>query len=151
METLKYKHVISRMRCSPTLVLSIYAISLPLSVYGAARSLKERATAMSTSSLHCWQEEEFTILALCAQCTPFQMKSWPPCHLTGFIEQINCSKSNKLEQKSCRSLRQEEKLFWKFEGVMMTLTVVFILLVIARQRGLDRLASEKVRRQIESI
>lgn len=45
----------------------------------------------------------------------------------------------------------EEHLFWKFEAAMLGLAVVFALLVIGRQRSLDRQASEKVRRQIESI
>lgn len=45
----------------------------------------------------------------------------------------------------------EEHLFWKFEAAMLAMTVVFAVLVVIRQRWLDRLASEKVRRQIESI
>nr|ACI66697.1 JTB precursor [Salmo salar] len=78
-------------------------------------------------------------------------KSWAPCARTGFIEKINCAKSNKVEYKSCRSSRMDESLFWRFEGIMMCLTVVLVLVVIARQRTLDHLASEKVRRQIPSI
>lgn len=45
----------------------------------------------------------------------------------------------------------EEHRFWKFEGTMLALTLLFGVLVVARQRWLDRLVSEKVRRQIESI
>ncbi|MEQ2161785.1 hypothetical protein GOODEAATRI_013066, partial [Goodea atripinnis] len=52
---------------------------------------------------------------------------------------------------SCRSALMEEHLFWKFEAAMLALMVVFAVLVVIRQRWLDRLASEKVRRQIESI
>lgn len=52
---------------------------------------------------------------------------------------------------SCRSTVMEEHLFWKFEAAMLALTAVFGILVVVRQRWLDRLASEKVRRQIESI
>ncbi len=52
---------------------------------------------------------------------------------------------------SCRSTKMEEHLFWKFEGAMLAFTVVFAILVVARQRSLDRQASDKVRRQIESI
>lgn len=52
---------------------------------------------------------------------------------------------------SCRSTVMEEHRFWKFEGIMLALALVFGLLVVARQRWLDRLVSEKVRRQIESI
>ncbi|KAG9345324.1 hypothetical protein JZ751_009870 [Albula glossodonta] len=44
---------------------------------------------------------------------------------------------------SCRSAEMEEHRFWKFEGTMLGLTVVFALLVVTRQRALDRLASEK--------
>lgn len=52
---------------------------------------------------------------------------------------------------SCRSTKMEEHLFWKFEGTVLALTVVFAIVVVARQRSLDRKASDKVRRQIESI
>lgn len=52
---------------------------------------------------------------------------------------------------SCRSTVMEEHLFWKFEAAMLALTALFGVLVVVRQRWLDRLASEKVRRQIESI
>lgn len=52
---------------------------------------------------------------------------------------------------SCRSAVMEEHLFWKFEAAMLALTALFAVLVVVRQRWLDRLASEKVRRQIESI
>lgn len=45
----------------------------------------------------------------------------------------------------------EEHRFWKFEGIMLALALSFGILVVARQRRLDRLVSEKVRRQIESI
>uniref|UniRef100_A0A8K9XRB9 Protein JTB n=1 Tax=Oncorhynchus mykiss TaxID=8022 RepID=A0A8K9XRB9_ONCMY len=78
-------------------------------------------------------------------------KSWAACIQTGYAERINCTKSNKDEYKSCRSTLMEEHLFWKFEGATLGLTILFALIVVARQRSLDRLASEKVRRQIESI
>ena len=45
----------------------------------------------------------------------------------------------------------EEVVFWRMEGVVLGLMVLLALVVVGRQRSLDRLASEKVRRQIESI
>uniref|UniRef100_A0A673Z7K0 Protein JTB-like n=1 Tax=Salmo trutta TaxID=8032 RepID=A0A673Z7K0_SALTR len=127
----------SRMFSILTLLLVVPA---SLSVHGAISGEEYPTTEISTTSLHCWQEED-----------PFQMmrKSWAPCARTGFIEKINCAKSNKVEYKSCRSSQMDERLFWRFEGIMMCLTVV--LVVIARQRTLDHLASEMVRRQILSI
>ncbi|NP_001135018.1 JTB protein precursor [Salmo salar] len=138
----------SRLFSILTLLLVVPA---SLSVHGANSGKEYPTTEISTPSLHCWQEEEFSILTECARCNPFQMKSWAPCARTGFIENINCAKSNKVEYKSCRSSRMDESLFWRFEGIMMCLTVVLVLVVIARQRTLDHLASEKVSRQILSI
>uniref|UniRef100_A0A8D3E0A4 Protein JTB n=1 Tax=Scophthalmus maximus TaxID=52904 RepID=A0A8D3E0A4_SCOMX len=77
--------------------------------------------------------------------------SWSACGYTGYVERVNCTKSNRDEYKSCRSAVMEEHLFWKFEAAMLALTVLFSMVVVVRQRWLDRLASEKVRRQIESI
>lgn len=52
---------------------------------------------------------------------------------------------------SCRSAVMEEHLFWKFEAAMLAVMAGLAVVVVVRQRWLDRLASEKVRRQIESI
>ncbi|XP_060798854.1 protein JTB isoform X2 [Neoarius graeffei] len=116
-----------------------------LRVFGTAL-LVTRAMTMP-----CWQVEEFVVATECSLCTAFQMKTVMACIQTGYVERINCTKSNKDEYKSCRSAVMEEHLFWKFEAAMLGLAVVFALLVIGRQRSLDRQASEKVRRQIESI
>ncbi|XP_044304385.1 protein JTB isoform X2 [Varanus komodoensis] len=99
----------------------------------------------------CWQTGDFVVAVQCAPCTSFQMKTMPECGATGFIEQIDCSASKKGEFKSCRSTAMEAHLFWKFEGAMLGVAAVFALLVVCRQRMLDRKALEKVRKQIESI
>uniref|UniRef100_A0A8C3SHV0 Protein JTB n=1 Tax=Chelydra serpentina TaxID=8475 RepID=A0A8C3SHV0_CHESE len=99
----------------------------------------------------CWQVENFVIVQDCALCTTFQAKTMPECSTTGFIEQINCAVSKKEEYKSCRSVVTEAHSFWKFEGAMICVAVAFALLVMCRQRVLDRKALEKVRKQIESI
>lgn len=87
----------------------------------------------------------------CLQCDAFQTRSWAACAATGYVERVNCTRSNKDEVKSCRSTVMEEHRFWKFEAIMLALALLFGVLVVARQRWLDRLVSEKVRRQIESI
>ncbi|XP_034954559.1 protein JTB [Zootoca vivipara] len=99
----------------------------------------------------CWQSEDFVVTQQCAPCQSFQAKTMPECSVTGFVEQINCSASKKGEYKSCRSMEMEARIFWKFEGAMLGVAAVFALLVVCRQRMLDRRALEKVRKQIESI
>ncbi|XP_064204535.1 protein JTB isoform X1 [Anguilla rostrata] len=124
---------------------------ISLRVFGAAFLSEEKTPVTHAVTMPCWQVEEFVVSAECAQCNAFQSKTLAACSPTGFVEKINCAKSTKDEYKSCRSALMEERLFWKFEGTMVGLTVLFALVVVARQRSLDRLASEKVRRQIESI
>uniref|UniRef100_A0A452GH82 Protein JTB n=1 Tax=Gopherus agassizii TaxID=38772 RepID=A0A452GH82_9SAUR len=99
----------------------------------------------------CWQAEDFVVVQDCAPCTIFQAKTMPECSTTGFIEQVSCAVSKKEEYKSCRSVVTEAHSFWKFEGAMICVAVVFALLVMCRQRVLDRKALEKVLKQIESI
>ncbi|XP_062821081.1 protein JTB [Anolis carolinensis] len=99
----------------------------------------------------CWRTEDFVVTLQCAPCTSFQSKTMPECGVTGFVEQINCSASKKGEFKSCRSAAMESRLFWRFEGAMLGAAASFALLVVCRQRLLDRKALEKVRKQIESI
>ncbi|MBN3324284.1 JTB protein, partial [Atractosteus spatula] len=120
-------------------------------VFGAAVLEEEKTPEMVAFATPCWQVEEFVVAQECAQCNSFQSKTWLACSSTGYVEKINCAKSNKDEYKSCRSAVMEERRFWRFEGTMVSLTVLFALVVVMRQRALDRLASEKVRKQIESI
>ncbi|XP_029587743.1 protein JTB isoform X2 [Salmo trutta] len=141
------------MLCLRPRVLALHALFwglVSLRVFGAALLSEEKTTVARPVTTPCWQMEEFVVAVECFRCNAFQ-SSWAACTQTGYVERINCTKSNKDEYKSCRSTLMEEHLFWKFEGAMLGLTVLFALVVVARQRSLDRLASEKVRRQIESI
>ncbi|XP_071987777.1 protein JTB [Engystomops pustulosus] len=104
--------------------------------------------AMSTP---CWQTEEYTTSKDCYSCTQFESKTLSQCTVTGFIEQVTCTSSSKSEYKSCRSTPMEKRVFWQFVGAMLGGSVLLSLLVISRQRMLDRRALEKVRKQIESI
>ncbi|KAL2080301.1 hypothetical protein ACEWY4_024094 [Coilia grayii] len=141
--------------CRPRILVlqALFWGLVSLRVFGASifSNVDEKPTVTKPAALPCWQIEEFVVATECRHCRDFEAKTLAVCSLTGYVEQINCTKSNKGEYKSCRSSLMEEHLFWQFEGAMLGLTVLFALVVVARQRSLDRLASEKVRRQIESI
>ncbi|XP_068602952.1 protein JTB isoform X2 [Brachionichthys hirsutus] len=122
-----------------------------LRVFGAALLGDEKSSAVKPEVAPCWQQEEFVVITDCLQCNAFQTRSWSACEPTGYVERVNCSRSNRDDHKSCRSAVMEEHLFWKFEAAMLALTALFGTLVVVRQHWLDRLAAEKVRRQIESI
>lgn len=144
------------MACLRPRILVLHALFwglVSLRVFGAALLSDEKAAVVVTKAVTapCWQLEEFVVAKECSACEGLQSKTITACSQTGFVEKINCTKSNRDEYKSCRSTKMEEHLFWKFEGAMLALTVVFAILVVARQRSLDRQASDKVRRQIESI
>ncbi|NXL01406.1 JTB protein, partial [Mesembrinibis cayennensis] len=99
----------------------------------------------------CWQVEDFVVAQECTRCSSFEAKRITQCSPTGFIEKISCPTSKRDEFKSCRSAVMEAHVFWRFVGTMMCVTAVFAVLVVCRQRVLDRKALEKVRKQIESI
>ncbi|XP_076020536.1 protein JTB [Genypterus blacodes] len=139
--------------CRPRL-LALHALFwglVSLRVFGASLLSEEKSSALKAVAAPCWLLEDFVVTTECSQCNAFQSKSWSACVQTGYVERVNCTKSNRDDYKSCRSTVMEEHLFWKFEAAMLSLTVLFAVLVVVRQRSLDRLASEKVRRQIESI
>ncbi|XP_006008656.1 protein JTB [Latimeria chalumnae] len=145
----------SLLSCGASRSLLIY--TLLYTILSSARLSKgsvlteQKASETTVVVTPCWQVEEFVIAEECTQCTPFQTKTLEVCSNTGFVEKINCAESRKAEYKSCRSDTKEEHLFWKFEGAMVGITILFAILVVVRQRALDGLASEKVRKQIESI
>lgn len=113
--------------------------------------MREDKQSVSTANLPCWQVEEFVVTEECAPCSNFQAKASPECGPTGYVQKITCSSSKRSEFRSCRSALMEQHLFWKFEGAVVSVALVFACLVIIRQRQLDRKALEKVRKQIESI
>ncbi|XP_065510067.1 protein JTB [Caloenas nicobarica] len=127
-----------------------------LSLYGPAAAAAmaandERRSASPVAATPCWRLEDFVVAQECARCSSFQAKTLPECSRTGFIEKINCATSKREEYKSCRSAVMEARVFWRFVGSMMCVAAVFAVLVVWRQRVLDRKALEKVRKQIESI
>ncbi|XP_030044278.1 protein JTB isoform X2 [Microcaecilia unicolor] len=99
----------------------------------------------------CWHVEEFVVSKECTLCTSFETKTIEKCSTSGFIEKINCVQSNKEETRSCHSALMEKHAFWNFVGAMIGASFLFALVVVFRQRTLDRRALEKVRKQIESI
>ncbi|XP_021052255.1 protein JTB [Mus pahari] len=117
----------------------------------AEAPVREEKLSVSTSASPCWLVEEFVVTEECTPCSNFQIKTTPECGSTGYVEKITCSSSKRNEFKSCRSALLEQHLFWKFEGIVVAVALVFACLVIVRQRQLDRKALEKVRKQIESI
>ncbi|XP_010754133.1 protein JTB [Larimichthys crocea] len=142
------------MACCRPRVLVLHALFwglVSLRVFGAALLSDERTSVVKAVVAPCWLLEDFVVTTECLQCNAFQTRTWSACGATGYVERVNCTKSNRDEHKSCRSTVMEEHLFWKFEAAMLALTALFGVLVVVRQRWLDRLASEKVRRQIESI
>ncbi|KAI5164769.1 protein JTB [Manis pentadactyla] len=125
--------------------------AVTLKLCQAEAPVREEKLSVSTSNLPCWLVEEFVVAEECAPCSSFQTKTTPECGSTGYVEKITCSSSKRNEFKSCRSTLMEQHLFWKFEGAVVGVALVFACLVIVRQRQLDRKALEKVRKQIESI
>ncbi|XP_061207845.1 protein JTB-like isoform X3 [Neopsephotus bourkii] len=111
----------------------------------------ERRSASPVAATACWRVEEFVVAQECGPCSAFQM-TVPECSPTGFVERINCAGSKRAEYKSsCRSARVDARSFWRFVGSMLGLAALSGLLVLSRQRLLDRRALEKVRKQLEAI
>ncbi|XP_068518766.1 protein JTB [Anas acuta] len=134
------------------LLAALGALGLGLRAAAAAVAVgEERRSASSTPSTPCWQLEDFVVAQECGRCSSFQAKTVPECGPTGFVERISCAASKRDEFKSCRSAVLEAHVFWRFVGTMMCVAAVFAVLVVCRQRVLDRKALEKVRKQIESI
>ncbi|XP_053907010.1 protein JTB isoform X2 [Cuculus canorus] len=111
----------------------------------------ERHSASPVVATPCWLVEDFVVAQECTRCSSFQAKTIAQCIPTGFIEKISCATSKRDELKSCRSAVMEAHVFWRFVGTMMCVAAIFAVLVVCRQRVLDRKALEKVRKQIESI
>ncbi|XP_078423105.1 protein JTB-like [Cetorhinus maximus] len=109
----------------------------------------ERNTTSILQSRPCWEKEEFSIIRECTPCSDYEKTVHVECTFTGFVEEVKCTSDHKY--RSCRSVEMEELKFWKFEGIVVLVGVIFAIIVMFRQRTLDRRAEQKVRRQLESI
>ncbi|XP_040203781.1 protein JTB-like [Rana temporaria] len=129
------------------IVLFVHRWAESSQVQEESPSVKSESPAVTP----CWRTEEFPVSKDCYNCNQFDSKLVSQCGVTGFIEQVSCSPSKKVEYKSCRSVVMEKKVFWEFVGITMAAAMVLAFVVVFRQRMLDRRALEKVCKQIESI
>ncbi|XP_054252985.1 protein JTB [Indicator indicator] len=111
----------------------------------------EKRSASPVTATQCWQVEDYVVVQECSRCSSFQTKAMTECRPTGFVEKVTCATSRKDDFKRCRSAVMEAHIFWRFVGTMMCVAALFAVLVVCRQRVLDRKALEKVRKQLESI
>ncbi|XP_039614968.1 protein JTB-like [Polypterus senegalus] len=118
--------------------------------FGAPAKQREYKYTSAQLSRPCWETEEFTVQQECFECSDYQKKTELECKISGFVEKIKC-KLGQDEYRNCRSVSAEELKFWKFEGCVLSLGMIFAFIVLIRQRALDRRAENKVRRQIEGI
>ncbi|CAN0318658.1 unnamed protein product [Lampetra fluviatilis] len=132
----------------PLLVAAFVAELGPSRVADAA---SVRGSPVAVTPLPCWALEEYRTVQPCAPCSDFQSTAMEACVATGFVEKLSCVDSHKDEFRSCRSVTAEERAFWHFEFTVMGLGAALALAVTLRHRRLDRIASDKVRRQIESL
>ncbi|XP_072925871.1 protein JTB isoform X2 [Hemitrygon akajei] len=109
----------------------------------------QKNTTNILQSRPCWEYEEYSILRECRPCTDYEKIVHPECRFTGFIEEVKCAEDQRY--RSCRSVELEELKFWKFEGIVVLMGVIFAIIVTFRQRTLDRRAEQKVRRQLEEM
>ncbi|XP_067838298.1 protein JTB-like isoform X2 [Heptranchias perlo] len=109
----------------------------------------QRNTTRILQPRPCWEKEEFSIVRECTPCSDYEKTVHVECAFTGFVEEVKCSSDQ--TYRSCRSVEMEELKFWKFEGVVVLVGVIFAIVVIFRQRTLDRRAEQKVRRQLGEI
>ncbi|XP_057684524.1 protein JTB isoform X2 [Corythoichthys intestinalis] len=150
MESSRWRAPLACCRPRALVLHALFWALVALRVFGAALLAEDKLAAVRAAVSPCWLLEDFVVTGECSQCDAFQTTQ-PACGQTGYVEKINCTKSNRDEYKSCRSAVTEERRFWKFEAAALSATALSAVLVVLRQRRLDRLASEKVRRQIESI
>uniref|UniRef100_UPI00398E8C36 protein JTB isoform X2 n=1 Tax=Pristiophorus japonicus TaxID=55135 RepID=UPI00398E8C36 len=109
----------------------------------------ERNTTSILQPRPCWEKEEFSIVKECAPCSDYEKTVHVECTFTGFVEEVKCTSDQKY--RSCRSVEMEELKFWKFEGVVILVGVIFAIIVMFRQRTLDKRAEQRVRRQLGEI
>ncbi|NP_001038409.1 protein JTB [Danio rerio] len=92
------------MSCLRPRILALHALFwglVSLRVFGAALLSDEKTAVAVTKAMTapCWQLEEFVVAKECSVCEGLQLKTIPACSQTGFIEKINCTKSNRDEYK----------------------------------------------------
>ncbi|XP_013381027.1 protein JTB [Lingula anatina] len=93
--------------------------------------------------------KKYVIVDECRHCTPFEMKHKVECQQTGYYEKVKCGGKEKYH--SCPKIHwMEERDYWVFEGVSLTVGLVSYGVVHIRRKRLDRLLMEKVNKQIAS-
>ena len=99
---------------------------------------------------NCHETEPSDIITLCQKCTSYERRfQAEACSLTGYKEVVLCSTSNIQTARSCGIpgyVRTHQ--FWYFEGFVFLVALLAIASVHSRQKTLEKLLVEKIRRQI---
>jgi hypothetical protein len=98
----------------------------------------------------CWQSEHFQIVEPCSKCDHFSMSSLKACKPTGYKESVNCEKSGPATRSCSKPERVVVKQYWTFQIVSFLMALVFTVIAKRRKRYLDKLATERVRKQLLS-
>uniref|UniRef100_H2YCH4 Jumping translocation breakpoint protein n=1 Tax=Ciona savignyi TaxID=51511 RepID=H2YCH4_CIOSA len=99
----------------------------------------------------CWEKEQFTTEVACHICSSHEMLQYTACGDTGYIEQVKCEISG-TSIKSCPvDVSREAAVFWKFEGVMVVLSLISGLVVMHRMRKLNQDTIDRIQRQISAL
>lgn len=95
----------------------------------------------------CWLHEEFHIVARCSHCSELAVKgNFTACQKTGFVEQVRCKGGAKV----LRSCVHESAVaaFYKFELVMIIMSVAGWFLTHRREAFLTKVAMDRVNKQL---
>lgn len=116
---------------------------------GNRRSSKKNNFIVEQNST-CFEKEPYEVVKDCEPCTPFELrsKSLGVCIHTQYKEVLKCSNGEIVTRSCDKAAYYDEQAFWRFEGFMFGMSVVFMVFVTARKRVLSKRMIQRVQRQL---
>jgi len=140
--------------CGMLVVVSVIILIIENNFSFLHGGLKEGtgAPVSNNETKQCWENDNSEILEECQKCTTFEIKVQDYCQKTGYREKVKCV-FEKIAPKelyhSCPKVTWlEERNFWTFQSLSMFFGGASYLVVIWRQKRLDKLLIDKVHKQI---
>jgi len=106
--------------------------------------------SLSLAKIPCWESEEFTIHEQCHRCGVGD--NTEKCKLTGFVEKVRCTKSQKVEVRVCEELPEvQSRIFWRFEFCCAFVGALSAYFTFYRMKHLDREHDDRIKKQLSSL
>ncbi|KAL1512818.1 hypothetical protein ABEB36_002341 [Hypothenemus hampei] len=114
------------------------------------RSTSKKNTFIVEQNSTCFEKGPYEVVKDCEPCTAFELRSKTlgVCIDTQYKEVLKCANGEIVTRSCDRAAYYDELTFWRFEGFMLSFSIISTVCVTARKKVLNKRMMQRVQRQL---